>query len=64
MGIPTDRYITLGFAWGGGIVGIGGAMYAALNRPFDADRPSICSELILQFAIIMVGGLGQPPRAR
>jgi branched-chain amino acid transport system permease protein len=57
MGIPTDRYITLGFAWGGAVVGIGGAMYAALIghlTPLAFDL----SELILQFAIIMVGGLG------
>jgi branched-chain amino acid transport system permease protein len=57
MGIPADRYITLGFAWGGGIVGVGGAMYAALIghlTPIAFDL----SELILQFAIIMVGGLG------
>jgi branched-chain amino acid transport system permease protein len=60
MGIPTDRYITLGFAWGGGIVGIGGAMYAALIghlTPIAFDL----TELILQFAIIMVGGLGSLP---
>jgi branched-chain amino acid transport system permease protein len=57
MGIPTDRYITLGFAWGGCVVGIGGAMYAALIghlTPISFDL----TELILQFAIIMVGGLG------
>lgn len=57
MGIPTERYIVLGFAWGGFIVGIGGAMFAIsvghLSPPsFDL------SELILEFAVIMVGGLG------
>jgi branched-chain amino acid transport system permease protein len=57
MGIPTDRYILLGFAWGGFTVGIGGAMYAALVghlTPISFDL----TELVLQFAIIMVGGLG------
>jgi len=57
MGVPTNRYITLGFAWGGCVVGIGGAMYAALIghlTPIAFDL----TELILQFAIIMVGGLG------
>ena len=57
VGVPTDRYITLGFAWGGAVVGIGGAMYAALIghlTPIAFDL----TELILQFAIIMVGGLG------
>ena len=57
MGIPTDRYITLGFGLGGAAAGIGGAMYAALIghlTPIAFDM----TELILQFAIIMVGGLG------
>ena len=57
MGIPTDRYILLGFAWGGFVVGVGGAMFAIsvghLSPPsFDL------TELILEFAVIMVGGLG------
>jgi branched-chain amino acid transport system permease protein len=57
MGIPTDRYIALGFAWGGALAGLGGAMYAALVghlTPIAFDM----TELILQFALIMVGGLG------
>lgn len=56
-GIPTQRYIVLGFAWGGFVVGVGGAMFAIsvghLSPPsFDL------SELILEFAVIMIGGLG------
>jgi branched-chain amino acid transport system permease protein len=57
MGIPTDRYILLAFAWGGFVVGIGGSMYAALVghvTPIAFDL----TEMILEFAIIMVGGLG------
>jgi branched-chain amino acid transport system permease protein len=57
MSIPTDRYIVLAFAWGGAVVGIGGAMFAISVghlSPVSFDL----SELILQFAIIMVGGLG------
>jgi len=57
MGIPTDRYILLAFAWGGFVVGIGGSMYAALVghvTPIAFDL----TELILEFAIIMLGGLG------
>lgn len=56
-GIPTNRFIMLGFAWGGALAGIGGAMYAALVghlTPIAFDL----TELILQFAVIMVGGLG------
>lgn len=57
MGIPTDRYILLAFAWSGFVVGIGGSMYAALIghiTPIAFDL----TELILQFAVVMVGGLG------
>ncbi|HUK07886.1 MAG TPA: branched-chain amino acid ABC transporter permease [Stellaceae bacterium] len=57
MGIPTDRYIVLGFAWGGFVVGIGGAMYAALVGHLTPTSFDL-TELILQFAIIMLGGLG------
>jgi branched-chain amino acid transport system permease protein len=57
MGIPTERYIVLAFAWGGAVVGVGGAMFAISVghlSPVSFDL----TELILQFAIIMVGGLG------
>ena len=57
MGIPTDRYIVLAFTWGGAVVGIGGAMFAISVghlSPVSFDL----TELVLQFAIIMVGGLG------
>jgi branched-chain amino acid transport system permease protein len=57
MGIPTDRYILLGFAWGGFAVGIAGAMFAALVGHLSPPSFDL-TELILQFAIIMVGGLG------
>src|SRR5258708_11549828 len=57
MGIPTNRYITLGFAWGGAVVGVGGAMYAALIGHLTPPAFDL-TELILEFAIIMVGGLG------
>jgi len=57
MGIPTDRYIVLGFAWGGFAVGIGGAMYAALVGHLTPASFDL-TELILQFAVVMVGGLG------
>jgi branched-chain amino acid transport system permease protein len=56
MGIPTDRYIVLAFAWGGAVVGMGGAMFAISVghlTPVSFDL----TELIRQFAIIMVGGL-------
>lgn len=57
MGIPTERYILLGFAWGGAAVGIGGAMYAAEIGHLTPGAFDLV-ELILEFAIVMVGGLG------
>ncbi len=57
MGIPTARTIILCFGWSGFVVGIGGAMFAALVghlTPVSFDL----NELLLEFAIIMVGGLG------
>jgi branched-chain amino acid transport system permease protein len=57
MGIPTDRYILLAFAWGGFVVGIGGSMYAALVGHVTPAAFDL-TELILEFAVIMVGGLG------
>jgi len=57
MGIPTGRYIVLAFAWSGFVVGIAGAMYAALVGHLSPDSFNLV-ELILHFAIVMVGGLG------
>lgn len=56
MGIPTSRYFLLAFAWSGFVVGIGGAMYAALVGHLTPEAFNLV-QLILQFAIIMVGGL-------
>ena len=57
MGIATDRYIVLCFGWSGFTVGIGGAMYAALVGHLSPASFDL-TELIVEFAIIMVGGLG------
>jgi branched-chain amino acid transport system permease protein len=57
MGVPTNRYITLGFAWGGAVAGVGGSMYAALIGHLTPPAFDL-TELILEFAVIMVGGLG------
>ncbi len=56
MGIPTNRYIVLCFGWSGFVVGIGGAMFAALVGHLSPGSFDL-TELILEFAIIMVGGL-------
>jgi len=57
MGVPTGRYYVLGLAWSGFVVGIGGSMYALLVGHLSPDSFNLI-ELILEFAIIMVGGLG------
>ncbi|GMQ75296.1 MAG: branched-chain amino acid ABC transporter permease [Gammaproteobacteria bacterium] len=57
MAIPTGRYFVLAFALSGFIVGIGGAMYAALVGHLSPEAFDLV-QLILHFAIIMVGGLG------
>jgi branched-chain amino acid transport system permease protein len=57
MGIATARTIVLCFGLSGFIVGVGGAMFAALVghvTPVSFDL----NELLLEFAIVMVGGLG------
>ncbi|HET6521509.1 MAG TPA: branched-chain amino acid ABC transporter permease [Geminicoccaceae bacterium] len=57
MGIPTARYFVLAFAWSGFVVGVGGALYAALVRLVAPEAFNL-AQLILHFAIVMVGGIG------
>ncbi len=56
MGIPTGRYIVLAFAWSGFVVGLGGAAYTALVGHVTPEAFNLL-ELILHFAVVMVGGL-------
>jgi len=56
MGVPTGRYFVLAFAWSGSVVGIAGSMYAALIGHLTPEAFNLV-QLILHFAIIMVGGL-------
>ena len=57
MGIPSGKYFLLAFALSGFIVGIGGAMYAALGLHLSPEDFDLI-QVILHFAIIMVGGIG------
>lgn len=57
MGIPTARYFVLAFAWSGFVVGVGGGLYAALVRLVAPEAFNLL-QLILHFAIVMVGGIG------
>jgi branched-chain amino acid transport system permease protein len=57
IAIPTGRYFVLAFALSGFIVGIGGAMYAALVGHLSPEAFDLV-QVILHFTIIMAGGLG------
>ncbi len=57
MGIHTDRLILLGFAWNGMLTAIGGAMLA-ISIGHITPASFDLNELIVEFAIVMVGGLG------
>lgn len=57
LGIPTARYIVLAFAWSGFVVGIAGGMFAVLIGHVLPESFNLV-QLILHFAIVMVGGLG------
>ena len=57
MAVPTGRYFVLAFALSGFVVGVAGAMYAALVGHLSPESFDLV-QLILHFAIIMVGGLG------
>lgn len=57
MGIHTDRLILLGFAWDGALTAIAGAMLAISIGHITPDSFDL-NQLIVQFAIVMVGGLG------
>lgn len=57
LGISTAHYIVLAFVWSGVVVGIAGAMFAALTgRVFPESFGLI--EVIVHFAMVMVGGTG------
>jgi len=56
VGIPTDRYFVLAFGWSGFVVGVSGAMYTALVGHVTPQAFDLL-ELILHFAVVMVGGL-------
>ena len=57
LGISTANYIVLTFVWSGTVVGIAGAMFAVLTgRVFPESFGLI--EVIVQFAMVLVGGTG------
>lgn len=57
LGIHTARYIVLAFVWSGAVVGIAGAMFAALTERVFPESFGL-TEVIVHFAMVMVGGTG------
>jgi branched-chain amino acid transport system permease protein len=57
LGIHTARYIVLAFVWSGAVVGIAGAMFAALTERVFPESFGL-TEVIVQFGMVLVGGAG------
>lgn len=57
LGIHTARYIVLAFVWSGSVVGIAGAMFAALTERVFPESFGL-TEIIVQFGMVLVGGTG------
>lgn len=57
LGISTGHYIVLAFAWSGTVVGIAGAMFAALTERVFPESFGLI-EVIVHFAMVLVGGTG------
>ncbi len=57
LGIHTARYIVLAFVWSGAVVGIAGAMFAALTERVFPESFGL-TEVIVQFGMVLVGGTG------
>lgn len=57
LAIPTSRYIVFAFAWSGFVVGVAGSMFAVLIGRVVPESFNL-AQLILHFAIVMIGGIG------
>jgi branched-chain amino acid transport system permease protein len=57
LGISAVHVNIIAFAWSGMIVGLAGALYAALNGRLTPDTFGL-SQMLLHFAMVMFGGLG------
>ena len=56
-GVAVVRAKVLAFAWSGLIVGLAGGLYALLNGRVSPDTFGL-SQMLMHFAIVMIGGLG------
>lgn len=57
LGVATNGYFMLAFAWSGLVVSIAGSMFAALLGVVVPAEFGL-SQLLLHFAIVMIGGVG------
>ena len=57
LGIYTARYIVLAFVWSGAVVGVAGAMFAALTQRVLPESFGL-TEVIVHFGMVLVGGTG------
>lgn len=57
LGIAVNRSKVVAFITSGLIVGLAGAMYAALNGRVSPDTFGL-SQMLMHFAIVVIGGLG------
>jgi branched-chain amino acid transport system permease protein len=57
LGVAVARTKVVAFAWSGLIVGLAGGLYAMLNGRVSPDTFGL-SQMLLHFAIVMIGGLG------
>lgn len=57
LGVPTSGYVVFAFAWSGFVVGLAGGMFAILIGRVVPESFNL-TQLILHFAIVIVGGVG------
>lgn len=57
LGIHVKRAKVIAFAWSGLVIGLAGALFAALNGRVSPDSFGM-AQVLLHFAIVMIGGLG------
>ena len=57
LGIHTARYIVVAFVWSGSVVGLAGAMFAALIERVFPESFGL-TEIIVHFGMVLVGGTG------
>ena len=57
MGINTEKYKVIAFAIAGGLAGLAGAMFAAMNRYIDPNTFNFDSSMLI-VCICILGGMG------